>query len=74
MLETNPRALRSLEKALAGRMGREVSLEVRASNGDEARPTRLTSEQVRDDEMKRLAEEEPALERAVEEWDLEMLD
>ena len=73
MLEDDPRALRALQTALSERMDREITLEVRAANGSEE-PTRLTAEQVRNDELKRLSEEEPALDRAVQEWDLEMLD
>ena len=74
MLEDDPRAVRALRAALSERMGREIALEVRAADGEEAEPTRLTAEKVRNDEVKRLAEEEPALDRAVQEWDLEMLD
>ncbi|NIP79042.1 MAG: hypothetical protein GWM90_07500, partial [Gemmatimonadetes bacterium] len=39
-----------------------------------AEPTRLTPEKLRDEAIQRLSDEEPALDRAVKEWDLEMLD
>ncbi|MGK7313173.1 MAG: DNA polymerase III subunit gamma/tau [Candidatus Longimicrobiales bacterium M2_2A_002] len=74
LLESDVRAVRALQGALSERLGREIALEVRAANGGEATATRLTAEKVRDDEVKRLSEEEPALDRAVQEWDLEMLD
>jgi len=67
-------ALRALQAAVSERMGRAVELAVRAENGEGVRPTRITPEKVKDDEVKRLSEEEPALDRAVQEWDLEMLD
>lgn len=73
-LEGDVRSLRALQEAVAERMGRAVELAVRAENGEGVRPTRITPEKVKDDEVKRLSEEEPALDRAVQEWDLEMLD
>ncbi len=73
-LESDIRALRALQEAVSERMGRDVELVVRAANGGDAQPTRITPEKVKDDEVKRLSEEEPALDRAVQEWDLEMLD
>ncbi len=73
-LEGDIRALRALQDAVSERMGRAVELVIRPRNGEDAQATRITPEQVKDDEVKRLAEEEPALDRAVQEWDLEMLD
>jgi hypothetical protein len=34
----------------------------------------LTAEQLRNEQIQKLSDEEPALGRAVQEWDLEMLD
>ncbi len=68
---------RALEAALAGRLGRTVLIDVRAQGGGGERvapPRRLTPEQVRADRLRRMLEEEPLLERAVQEWDLEWLD
>ena len=76
-LTGDPGARRSLESALARRLGREIELEVRPQGGDGGPvepPPRLTPEQVRADRLRRLAQEEPVLGRAVEEWDLELLD
>ncbi len=73
-LETDPRARRALEVALAEHIGHQIELEVRSVEATQEPPARLTSRKVRDDEVKRLAEEEPALDHAVKEWDLEMLD
>jgi DNA polymerase-3 subunit gamma/tau len=73
-LESDVRTLRALQEAVSDRMGRAVELEIRPANGEEVEPTRITPDQVKDTEVKRLSEEEPALDRAVQEWDLEMLD
>jgi hypothetical protein len=76
-LSADQAAHRQLESALAGRLGRPVSLEVRAAGargGVVEPPRRLTSEQVRNDRLERMTREEPLLGRAVQEWDLEWLD
>jgi DNA polymerase-3 subunit gamma/tau len=76
-LNTEAAARLQLEKALADRLGRPASLEVRAADaeaGGDQPPRRLTSEQVRNDQLERMSREEPLLGRAVEEWDLEWLD
>jgi len=68
---------RQLEAAIARRAGRPVTLVARAGGDAGAGggpPRRLTSEQVRMDRLERMKREEPALGRAVEEWDLEWLD
>ena len=72
MLE-DPRARKSLQDALSARVGRTVALEVRESGAERA-PTRLTPERVREDQVRKLSREEPALDQAVREWDLELLD
>ena len=76
MLESSPTAARTLEGALAEALGRNVRLEIRAAGGDDVaqEPARLTPERVREDRVRKLSGEEPGLDRAVQEWDLEMLD
>jgi DNA polymerase III subunit gamma/tau len=67
-----------LERALGAELGRPVHLEVRVhasgGAGAEARPERLTPERVRSSLLTRLSREEPLLGRAIEEWDLELID
>ncbi|HEX7050320.1 MAG TPA: DNA polymerase III subunit gamma/tau [Longimicrobiales bacterium] len=76
-LTAEPASRRSLEQALGRRLGRDVTLGVRAIDASAGRaepPPRLTPEQVKRDRLTRLMREEPLLERAVQEWDLESLD
>ncbi|HUG41361.1 MAG TPA: DNA polymerase III subunit gamma/tau [Longimicrobiales bacterium] len=72
MLEDS-RTRRALEDALSARVGRPLRLEVRAAGAENA-PGRLTPEVVREEQVRKLSREEPALDRAVREWDLELLD
>lgn len=72
LLEDLP-ARRSLQDAISRRIGRDIELEVRAA-GSEAAPVRLTPEGLKEERVRKLSREEPALDRAVREWDLEMLD
>ncbi|HEX7117352.1 MAG TPA: DNA polymerase III subunit gamma/tau [Longimicrobiales bacterium] len=71
-------ARRQLEAALGRRLGREITLEVRAQGASGERtvapPRRLTPEQVKADRLRRMMEEEPLLGQAVQEWDLELED
>jgi DNA polymerase-3 subunit gamma/tau len=69
----------ALEKALADALGHAIRLEVRAGasgggSGTDARLERLTPERVKSGLLSRLTREEPLLGRAVQEWDLELLD
>ncbi len=64
--------LRALESAVAERLGRPVELEVRALGAEE--PERITHETVKNDRLARISREEPALGKAVEEWDLEIIE
>jgi DNA polymerase III subunit gamma/tau len=73
ILDDDARARRTLESALADRLGRPVDLEVRTAT-DSGAHARLTPERLRARQVQQLAKEEPALDRAVKEWDLEMLD
>ena len=69
----DPRSHRALEDAFGKRIGHAVALEVHGAEGAAA-PDRLTPEKLRDEQVRRLSEEEPALDRAVQEWDLEMIE
>jgi DNA polymerase III subunit gamma/tau len=71
-LERDPGTRRALEVALGERLGRAIRIEVRDSTAVEKE--RLTPEKLRQQQVSQLTGEEPALDRAVKEWDLEMLD
>ena len=74
-LSGDSRAARALEQAFSEALGRKVQLVVQAASAGEAvAPRRLTPEQVRADKLARIAREQPMLARAVEAWDLELLD
>jgi hypothetical protein len=70
-----PGAMASLERAFSARLGRETQVELTAEAGGrgDAAPERLTPEKARSDTLDRMTREEPGLRRAVEEWDLELL-
>jgi DNA polymerase III gamma/tau subunit len=74
LMEESPTAARTLQDALSKAMGRPIELEVRASDSGGGHAVRLTPERVRQDQVQKLSSEEPGLDRAVQEWDLEMLD
>jgi DNA polymerase-3 subunit gamma/tau len=74
LLEGSVGAARTLQSALEERLGRPVELAIRAPSEPGEETARLTPERVREDQVRKLSAEEPALDRAVEEWDLEMLD
>jgi DNA polymerase-3 subunit gamma/tau len=67
-------ALRSLESALADRIGGPLRVEVRAPDQATVHKERLTPEKVKNDRLARISREEPALGRAVQEWDLEIVE
>ena len=86
-LSTDANARATVERALTSKLGRAVTLEVRAegstasstSTGTQDAPVkqapkRFTPEQVKTDKLARMAREEPVLGKAVEEWNLELLD
>ncbi len=73
LLEANPTARRALQDALSERLGRAIQLEIAAADRA-AEQVRLTPERLREQQLSKLASEEPALDRAVRQWDLEMLD
>jgi hypothetical protein len=70
-------AQRALQAAFAEELGVEVRLDVRARGGEtdsSAAPRRLTPEGVRSDQLARLTLADPLLGKAVERWDLELMD
>ena len=72
-----PSSRRSLEEALGKRLGRRVKIGfVPGVGGESTDPSaqRITPETARRDRLRRLAEEEPGLALAVQEWDLELID
>jgi DNA polymerase-3 subunit gamma/tau len=73
-LTSDHSARRMLADALAERLRRPVDLEVRAAGSASGPAPRLTPERVREEQLKRLAREEPVLGKAVQEWELELLD
>jgi hypothetical protein len=68
-------AMASVERAFSARLGRETAVELSADagRGQDAATERLTPERARSDTLDRMTREEPGLRRAVEEWDLELL-
>jgi len=75
-LRTDPAARRVLEERVSGALGAPTRISL-ASDDDDAVSgprERLTPEALKDRQMRRLVAEEPALARAVEELDLELLD
>ncbi len=68
-------AARALQDAFSEMLGHPVELVVqRAGASPSSAPQRLTPEQVRADRLARVAREHPLLARAVQAWDLELLD
>jgi hypothetical protein len=71
----DPAARSALQEALGVLMREEPEIVVRASGGDPAsRKERISPEAVRSDRMKDLIKQEPRLQHAVDELDLELLD
>jgi DNA polymerase-3 subunit gamma/tau len=80
-LAADPNARATLARALGSKLNRAVSLDVRAEGAAASAqpapaspPKRFTPEQVKTDKLARMAREEPVLGKAVEEWNLELLD
>jgi len=73
---SEPRGRRSLETALAKRLGGSVTVSFVTTKSSAAAPgdRRITAESARQEELRRLLSEEPLLREAVTEWDLELLD
>ena len=72
----------AVRSALSDTLGRAVQLEVREQGAAQSSPgrksgraaPRITPEKVRADQLARLVKDQPALETAVKEWDLELSD
>jgi DNA polymerase-3 subunit gamma/tau len=76
-LDASPTERRALQDALGQRFGRGIRLEVVALGSgasDGAGGTRVTQDTVRETRLRELVTQEPALGRAVEELDLELLE
>ena len=74
-LTSDPGARNAMEAAFSDELGHTVRLDVRSESGPEpARPPaeRLTPERVRTEQLARLSRSDPALRRAIDEWDLEL--
>jgi DNA polymerase III subunit gamma/tau len=69
-------ARRPMEEGLSERLGRKVTLTFVGEEQPSAQPAarRITAEGARQDRLRRLASEEPLLEAAVQEWDLELIE
>ena len=77
-LERGRRELRGLETALGEAMGRSVAIRIHTATAPEVEGTsavgRVTPDTVRESRLRELIKQEPAIARAVEELDLELLD
>ncbi|MGH7461591.1 MAG: hypothetical protein ACREMA_11275, partial [Longimicrobiales bacterium] len=74
-LRTEPATLRALERVFSEELGRPVQIEPRGpGQNDPESGQRLTLERVKADQLNRLAAQEPSLRRAVEEWNLELME
>jgi DNA polymerase-3 subunit gamma/tau len=77
-LRTEPATRQALESALSQQLGRPIQLDARAAAGaDGSAPEagqRLTVERLKAEQLSRLAAQDPTLKRAVDEWNLELLD
>lgn len=70
-----PGVLRGIADALSPFLGRTAEIHLRIQNSQPANgDARVTQDEVREDTLKTLMREEPRLERAVEELDLELMD
>ena len=68
-------AARSLQDAFCRALARPIRLAVEAESADRVTSQqRLTPEQVRADRLARITREQPVLARAVEAWDLDLID
>ena len=66
--------IEAIREGMTPFLGRRPVLRVDAPNSDRARPDRVSREEVHADTLKALYRQEPRLERAVEELDLELLE
>lgn len=66
--------IEAIREGMTPFLGRRPVLRVDAPNSDRARPDRISREEVHADTLKALYRQEPRLERAVEELDLELME
>lgn len=66
--------IEAIREGMTPFLGRRPVLRVDAPNSDRARPDRVSREEVHADTLKALYRQEPRLERAVEELDLELME
>jgi hypothetical protein len=69
-----PPVLEALTEAMGPYLSRRPVLVVTAPPSEGATPARITREEVREDTLRALYRQEPRLERAVQELDLELMD
>jgi DNA polymerase-3 subunit gamma/tau len=69
-----PAVIEAIREGLAPHLGRAPRLVVTPSSPGASGARRVTAEEVRDDALKALYRQEPRLQRAVEELDLELMD
>ena len=69
---------RQVEDALSTELGRKIRIEATAAEAPgrkgAAPAERLTPEKVKQDQLARMSRDEPVIGKAVQEWDLELLD
>ncbi len=76
-LTSDPVARRALQRVMSGLLDQRIRLGVRPAGdgeGSTGAPNRLTPETVKRSRLEQLASQEPVLGRAVEEWDLDLLE
>ncbi|HUH12669.1 MAG TPA: hypothetical protein VMK65_06145, partial [Longimicrobiales bacterium] len=71
---SEPAASGALATALGRRLGRKLELEVCGVDGAGRAAERLTPERLREEQLRRMVQEEPVLGKAVKELDLELLE
>jgi DNA polymerase-3 subunit gamma/tau len=71
---STPPVIDALTEGLTPYLGRRPVVRIEAPGGDADAPARITREEVREDTMRALYRQEPRLERAVQELDLELMD
>jgi hypothetical protein len=69
-----PSVIEAIREGMTPFLGRRPILRVELPQADEGRSGRITREEVQADTLKALYRQEPRLERAVEELDLELME
>lgn len=69
-----PAVLQAIREGLAPLLGRVPEVVVEATGAERSRTPRVTEEQVREQALRALYRQEPRLQRAVEELDLELME